>query len=74
VPFILNYEGLYLTKGGIKPEELDANTMIKFAVPQDVKTLKSFFALCNYCADFVLKFSTIAEPCTTLPRKTQPWV
>jgi len=66
--------GLYLTKDGIKPQEVHANTIIQFAVPQDVKTLKSFLALCNYCAEFIPSFATIAEPFTKLLRKTQPWI
>ena len=66
--------GLYLTKDGIKPQEVHRNTIIQFAVPQDVKTLKSFLALCNYCGDFIPNFATIAEPLTKLLRKTQPWI
>ena len=66
--------GLYLTKDGIKPQEVHANTIIQFSVPRDVKTLKSFLALCNYCAEFIPNFATIAEPLTKLLRKTQPWI
>jgi hypothetical protein len=70
--FSIDYVGLYLTKDGIKPQEVHANTIIQFAVSQDVKTLKSFLALCNYCADFIPNFATIAEPLSKLLRKTQP--
>ena len=72
--FNIDYVGLYLTKDGIKPQEVHTNTIIQFAVPQDVKTLKSFLALCNYCGDFIPNFATIAEPLTKLLRKTQPWI
>ena len=72
--FNIDYVGLYLTKDGIKPQEVHVNTIIQFAVPQDLKTLKSFLALCNYCAEFIPNFATIVEPLTKLLRKTQPWI
>ena len=59
--FSIDYVGVYLTRDGIKPQDVHANTIIQFAVPQHVKTLKSFLALCNYCAEFVPNFATIAE-------------
>ena len=61
-------------KDGIKPQEVHANTIIQFAVPQDEKTLKSLLHLCNYCAEFSPTFTTIAEPLTKLLRKTQLWI
>jgi hypothetical protein len=36
--FNIDYVGLHLTKDGIKPQEIHANTIIKFAVSQDVKS------------------------------------
>ena len=58
--FSIDYVGLYLTKDGIKPQEVHANTIIQFTVAQDVKTLKSFLALCNYCAGLLrLKLNRI---------------
>jgi len=66
--------GLKITKDGIKTQEVHANTIIQFAVPQDIKTLKSFLALCNYFAEFIPNFATIPEPLTKLLRKTQPWI
>ena len=56
--------GLYLTKDGIKPQEVHTNTIIQFAVPQDVKN----------CGELIPNFATIAEPLTKLLRKTQPWI
>jgi hypothetical protein len=66
--------GLYLTKDGIKPQEVHGNTIIQFTASQDVKTLKSFLAHCNYYAEFIPNFATIVEPLTKLLRKTQPWI
>jgi hypothetical protein len=47
---------------------------MQFAVPQDVRILKSFLALCNFCAEFNPNFATIADPLTKLLRKPQPWI
>jgi hypothetical protein len=40
--FSIDYVGLFFTKDDIKPQEVHANTIIQFAVPQDVETLKIF--------------------------------
>jgi len=60
--FSIDYVGLNLTKDGIKSQEAHANTMIQFAVPQNVKTLKSFLALCNYCAEFIPMLQLLRSP------------
>ena len=65
---------LYLTKDGIEPQEVHANTIVKLAVPQDVKTLKSVLPLCNYCAEFISNFESTVETITKLLLKTQPCV
>jgi len=72
--FNIDNVGVYLTKDVIKPQEVHANTIIQFAVPQDIKTLKSFLALGNYCGEFIPNFATISKPLTKLLRKTQPWI
>jgi hypothetical protein len=56
--------GLYLTKDWIKPQEVQDNTIIQFAVPQDLRILKSLVPLRNYCAEFIPNFATIAESLT----------
>jgi len=53
-----------------KPKEVHVNTITQFAVPQHVKILKSFLALCYYCAEFIPNFATIAEPLTILVCKS----
>ena len=70
--FSIDYVGLYPTKDGIKPQGVHANPIMQFAVSQDVKTLKSFFALCAYCAELIPNFATAAE--SLLLHKTQPWI
>jgi hypothetical protein len=69
----IDYVVLYLTKDGTKPQQVHASIIIQFAVPQDVKTLRSSLSLCKYCAEFIANFATIAEPIAKLLRKTQPW-
>jgi hypothetical protein len=60
--FNIEYVGLYLTKDGIKPQEVHSNTIIQFDVPQDVKTLKSFLALCNFLGSLFQNLQQLRNP------------
>jgi len=56
VLFSIDFVGLYLTKDGIKPQEVHANTIIQFPVPQDYKIpeklLSSLQLLCRVHSKF----------------------
>jgi len=71
--FSIDSVKLYLTKDGIKPQKVHANSIVQFAVPEDVEALKSFLTLCNFSVEFLPNFAMIAKPLTELLRKSQPW-
>jgi hypothetical protein len=65
----VNYVRLHMYNEGFQPQDNHKNHIIQFSVAQDVQTLRSFLALCNYCGDFIPNLDTIAEPLQKLLRK-----
>ena len=63
----------YISNEGLQPEDSYKHRIIQFSVPQDVETLRSFLALCNYCGEFIPSLSMIAEPLQKLLRKGSFW-
>ena len=67
------FYGLLLTSSGIKadPRKVDA---IKHAKePKDIKELRSFLGLANYCSRFIKNFSTLTSPLRELTIAQTPY-
>ena len=63
------FYGLHLTANGVKadPKKVDAIKSTKR--PKDVKELRSFLGLSNYCSKFIQNYSTLTAPLRELTTK-----
>ena len=58
-----------VTPKGISPDPGEVRVVEEFLTPTNLKQLKTFLGLINYCRRFVNGFSKIASPLNALTRK-----
>ncbi|CAB4013126.1 Hypothetical predicted protein [Paramuricea clavata] len=56
------FYGLHLTSNGIKADPSKVDAIKNTAQPRDVKELRSFLGLSNYCSKFIQNYSTLTAP------------
>ena len=67
------FYGFYLTAEGFKADPGKIEAIKHTPPPEDVKQLRSFLGLANYCARFIQDFSTITAPLRALTVKSTPY-
>ena len=63
------FYGLHLTSNGIKADPSKVEAIKNTAQPRDVKELRSFLGLSNYCSKFIQNYSTLTAPLRELTVK-----
>ena len=63
------FYGLHLTSNGIKADLSKVDAIKNTAEPRDVKELRSFLGLSNYCSKFIQNYSTLTAPLRELTAK-----
>jgi hypothetical protein len=61
--------GHTVTAEGLMPQESKIEAVLNTTPPQNVKEVKSFLGLLNYCSKFLTNFATLSEPIRKLTRK-----
>ena len=64
---------LYITKEGVKMDEVKVKAIMEWPVLKKVKDVQSFLGLANFYWRSVEGFSKIATPLNKLIRKDQSW-
>ncbi|CAB3990513.1 Transposon Tf2-9 poly [Paramuricea clavata] len=64
---------MILSKNGIRPDQEKVVAIKNTPAPNNVKELRSFLGLVNYCSKFIPNFSTVTAPLRKLDRKKVPW-
>ena len=59
---------------GISPDPEKVRAVNEFERPQNVKELKSFLGMTNYCSRFIADYAKICEPLRRLTRKDTDWI
>ena len=70
----VNYLGHVVSSAGVQPDPQKVSVVKEFPVPRNVKQVRSFLGLRNYCSKFVRGFAKIVEPLNNLTRKSTPFV
>ena len=60
---------MHLTSNGIKADPSKVEAIKNKAQPRDVKELRSFLGLSNYCSKFIQNYSTLTAPLRELTVK-----
>ena len=63
------FYGLHLTSNGINADPSKVEAIKNTAQPRDVKELRSFLGLSNYCSKFIQNYSTLTAPLRELTVK-----
>ena len=58
----VKYLGHRVSAAGIQPDHTKMVVVSKYPVPRNVKELRQFLGLSNYCRRFIANYSKIAEP------------
>lgn len=67
------FYGYILSRDGLSADPKKVDAIKAFKRPTDVKQLRSFLGLANYCARFINDFSTTTAPLRDLTKKHQVW-
>lgn len=58
----IKYLGYLVTSKDIRPTVSGIEAVVKFPIPQSVRSVQSFVGLCSYLRKFIEGFSMIAKP------------
>ena len=69
----VEFLGQQIYAGGMTPTEAKLKAVRDWAIPQNVRDIRSFLGFANYYRRFVRNFVEIADPLTSLTRKDAVW-
>ncbi|KAK3085057.1 hypothetical protein FSP39_023610 [Pinctada imbricata] len=69
----ISFFGVVFGEEGISPDPAKVKAVRDFSRPQNVKDLRSFLGLTNYCSRFIQNYSAICQPLRELTYKGQSW-
>ena len=67
------YAGHVFSAEGVSPEENRVHAINSLKSPENLKELRSFLGMINYCAKFIPQFATITQPLRNLLKQTVKW-
>ena len=70
----ISFFGVIFGANGISPDPEKVKAVREFSRPENVKDLRSFLGLTNYCARFIKDYAKICGPLRQLTHKEQPWI
>jgi len=62
-----------ITRRGIQPVPARVRKILDWPTPSNIKQLKSFLGIVNYCSQFAPHLATISSPLTTMAGSTANW-
>lgn len=63
----------FFSRDGISPHPAKVKAVREFRHPQNVKDLRSFLGMTNYCSRFIECYAKICRPLRELTHKVKPW-
>ena len=69
----VDYLGLVITPNSLRMQEEKVATVRNWEDPEHVKDLQSFLGFANFYRRFILNYSKVVSPLTTLTGKNVPW-
>jgi len=73
LPEELSILGHVITRRGIQPVPGRVRKILNWPTPSNIKELKSFLGIVNYCSQFALYLATISSPLTAMAGSTANW-
>jgi len=70
----LTFLGHVVSPSGITMEKEKQEAIEKFALPRNLKELRSFLGMCNYYRKFIRDYSRIAYPLTDMTKKDRDFI
>ena len=68
----VNFYGHVFSENGVSPDPAKIKAIQEIALPQNVKELRSFLGMVNYCGRFVRNISQLTDPLRSL-LKSKEW-
>lgn len=65
----IEFLGYRISKVGIQPNQIGIETIERYPIPQNLKSLQCFLGMASYFRKFIKSFSVIAKPFHELLRK-----
>ena len=69
----ITFFGVVFSDKGISPDPVKAEAIKEASRPKNVKELRSFLGMTNYCSRFISDYSTLCEPFRRLTRQDEEW-
>ena len=69
----VEFLGQQIYAGGMTPTKAKLKAVRDWAIPQNVRDIRSFLGFANYYRRFVRNFTEIADPLTSLTWKDAMW-
>ena len=69
----ISFFGVVFSENGISPDPAKVKAVHDFDHPQNVKDLRSFLGLTNYCARFIKDYAKMCQPLRELTHKDKVW-
>ena len=69
----ISFFGVVFGENGISPDPAKVKAVHDFDHPQNVKDLRSFLGLTNYCARFIKDYAKMCQPLRELTHKDKAW-
>ena len=69
----ISFFGVVFGENGVSPDPAKVKAVHDFDHPKNVKDLRSFLGLTNYCARFIKDYAKICQPLRELTHKDKAW-
>lgn len=69
----ISFFGVIFSQNGISPDPAKVKAVCAFSNSQNVKDLRSFLGMTNYCSRSVKGYAEICRPLRELTHKEKPW-
>ena len=69
----ISFFGVIFSQDGISPDPAKVKAVREFSHPQNVKDLRNFLGMTNYCLRFIEGYAEICRPLRELTHKDNPW-